>query len=144
MSKNKGWAKYYRSQWDNWVSEDKPYCKSSAWTYLWTNANHKDNEILVNGRAFVIRRGQHLTSIVKLAGKWGWSRKKVSNFLDDLEKTRMVTQNRTPLYTLITIVNYDQYQRGIGKKSSRGAAKEHQRNTNKKDKECIKNPLTEI
>lgn len=147
MSRNKktgGWVKFHRSQWDHWVSKDKPYDRNSAWTFLYSNANHQDNTILFDGRPITIKRGQLLTSIKKLSANWEWGYKMTSNFLNRLEEHIMIKQKRTSKYTLINIVNYDSFQSRKAKRKNRGISEEDQRKTNKKDKECIKNPLTEI
>ncbi len=144
---NRGWAKFHREQWNHWVSDDKPFCRGYAWTYLWSNANHKDNEILMNGRPIKVMRGELVTSIVKLANIWRWGRKKVSNFLNYLEKSGMMEQERTSEYTLVRIVNYESYQGDDEKRNRKRISKEHQRNTNnndKNEKKVIRNPLTDI
>lgn len=53
-----------------------------------------------------------MTSIVKLADRWGWSRNKVVRYLDMLESEQMLNTKRTPKGTLVTIVKYDDYQIG--------------------------------
>ena len=141
--RNKGWASHYRRQYDHWISQIQPYCPNCAWTYLYTFANHEDKEILFNGQVTRVYRGQLLTSIKKLADRWQWKYKRTSNFLSRLEKSGMIKQKRTSKYTLITIVNYDKYQRNKSKMKNRGKTKEDQRQTNNKANKLNKNPLTE-
>ena len=139
---SKGWVSHHRKQHGHWVSQIEPYCAGYAWTYLYTHANHEDIEFLFNGQITRVQRGQLLTSIKKLAEeKWHWGYKKTSNFLSKLEKTGMIKQKRTSKYTLITIVNYENYQRNNSKRKNRGKSKEDQRQTNNKRNKLNKHPL---
>lgn len=88
----------------------KPFSKGQAWVYILLVANYKDNEIILGSKTKLIKRGQHHTSVKKLAEKWGWSDKKVRNFLGLLEREKMLTTERTPKGTTLTVVNYDKYQ----------------------------------
>lgn len=65
---------------------------------------------MFNGEMIVIKRGQYLTSMVKLAEKWMWNRKTVSSYLNMLEKEQMITKSTDNKKTLITIENYEIYQ----------------------------------
>ena len=124
--KNEGWAKFWRKQWEHWVSDDRPFCRGYAWTYLWSETNHKKKKVFWE-KVIPIERGEMVTSILQLSRIWGWSRKKVSKFLDELEKEGMLTQKRTSKYTFIVITNYEKHQ---GKKEEETST-EHQKNTNK-------------
>ena len=145
-SNNRGWIKLYRTICDHWISDDKPYGRFGAWIYLYLNANHKDNEILVNGKLLKVERGQRLTSIDKLAEKWGWSRHKVSDFLNLLEEDDKIRQKRTSKYTLITILEYNVEQNRVVRKDIIRKSSGHRKDTNNNDKNDSKkyrNPLVE-
>ena len=45
----------------------------------------KDAKILFNGSLVTVKRGTCITSIRKLAAKWGWSLEKTVKFLKELE-----------------------------------------------------------
>lgn len=107
---DKGWIKLYRQlqECPMWYSER--FSKGQAWVDLLLLANHKDKKILFNGEMIVIKRGQYLTSMVKLAEKWKWNRKTVSSYLNVLEKDKMITKLSDNSKTLITIENYEIYQ----------------------------------
>src|SRR5690606_28945882 len=94
----------------------------------------------------------------KLSNKWGWSRKKVRNFLELIEQDQMIIKTIVPnKCTIIEICNYDIYQKkdttedtskDIGitsieeikeqqneqQENNRGTTKEQLENTNKNDK----------
>lgn len=103
-----GWICLYRQVRENWIWKDPE--KFRAWVDLLMEANHQDNQIPFEGRIITIKRGQKLTSLRKLADRWGWTRNRVAHFIDLLIGAGMVTANRTQHGTLLTIVNYDVYQ----------------------------------
>ena len=95
---------------DHWIWDLEPYSKGQAWVDLILSANHKDNKFPFNGKPMLVKRGSFVTSIRKLASKWGWSKDKVAHFLDVLEEDGMLTQLRDSKKTLISVINYDFYQ----------------------------------
>lgn len=57
-----------------------------------------------------VNRGQWLTSVRHLAKTFGWSRKRVENWLDGMEKYGMLKVKSVGWGTLLTVVKYDVYQ----------------------------------
>lgn len=92
---NLGWIILDRKIMNNWVWQDKPFSYGQAWIDMLLMANHKDNDILFEGKVITIQRGSFLTSILKLSSKFGWERKKTTRFLNLLENQKMVTTKRT-------------------------------------------------
>lgn len=136
---NKGWIKLHRTIQECWIwLDDKPYSKGQAWVDILLSCNHADKKIAFDGKPEIIKRGEWLTSVVSLAERWGWGRKKVSNFLNILESDSMIEQKRNNKRTLIKVVNYDVYQvmaesEGTSEEhqgNTEGTSEEHQRNTN--------------
>ena len=119
-SSGNGYIKLYRDIRDNWVWEDRPYARGQAWIDLIMMMNHKDREIFHDGRMITVKRGSRITSLRKLAERWGWSRHKVSEFLDDLERSGMITQKRDSKKTLINVIKYDFFQ---GQQNQKGTVK---------------------
>lgn len=103
-----GWIKLHRKIINNWIWDDPE--KLRAWLDILLMVNHEDKKTLVNGNLVVIHRGERLTSISKLAVRWGWSRQRVRNFLDLLEQDEMCTTIRTTNGTTIKLSNYADYQ----------------------------------
>ncbi len=90
-----GWISIYRQIVHHWIwKSNEPFDKRSAWIDLLLMVNHKTENIEFNGKIIQIERGQKITSIEKLADRWKWSRHKVSNFLNKLEKERNVSTNK--------------------------------------------------
>lgn len=107
---DKGWIKLHRQLQECPIWYGERFSKGQAWVDLLLLANHRDKKILFNGEMIVIKRGQYLTSTVKLAEKWGWNRKTVSSYLKMLENDKMIVKLSDKTKTLITIENYEVYQ----------------------------------
>ncbi len=112
-----GWINIHRQIKENWIwKSEEPFDKRSAWIDLLLTVNHKNKKIPFENGFIEIERGQTLTSIKQLSEKWKWSRHKVSDFLDQLERDTMIVQVRDTRKTLVSIVNYDKYQAQINNK----------------------------
>lgn len=102
-----GWITLDRTLLDHWLWQtDEPFDVRSAWVDLIFLMNHSDGKIRYRGKTEIIKKGQHKTSIRKLAARWHWSESKVRRFLDDLEKDEMITRISTENGTLLTLINY--------------------------------------
>lgn len=114
MDEKKGWIAVYRSILDNEsIWNDKPFARGQAWIDLLLLANHKTKKILFDGRLVEVERGSMITSISKLAERWGWSRKKAVGFLNVLVEAEMLEYKVVGRkYTVVKIVNYNRAQAG--------------------------------
>lgn len=143
---NKGWVKIYREIMDNDLWEDKPFARGQAWVDLIMLANHKDHEFLFNSTFLNVTPGTVVTSKRMLGERWGWSRTKVTKFLNELEMVEMISQKSDTQKTVIKLVNYEKYQgivEGAGnanepqkeyQKNIKKTSKKPQKDTNKNDK----------
>lgn len=108
---NMGWIKLHRKiQECSLWADDEPFDRRSAWVDLLLLVNHEPKRILVDGKGKTIETGQRLTSTLKLAERWRWSVPRVRRFLTLLEEEQMITTERTPRGTVLTIVNYGVFQ----------------------------------
>jgi hypothetical protein len=105
-----GWIKLYRSICDNPLWTIKPFSKAQAWIDMLINANHKDGYFFLREHKIIVKRGQLGWSQLKLANRWGWSRSKVRNFLNHLEKEQQIEQLQSHSTSIVTILNYEKYQ----------------------------------
>ena len=111
-----GWIKLHRRILDCeiWEGNDEhdaePYDERSAWIYLLIKANHRDKQLMFDGEMVNVKRGQHITSVRKLAKTWQWSNDKTLRYLRKLESYNMIVREPNTRRTLITIVNYEVYQ----------------------------------
>jgi len=137
-----GWIKLHRQILEtNFFEEKRVYSKAEAWIDLLLRANHKDERILFNSNYITIKRGQHLTSMKKLAERWKWSRTKVQKFLTLLEEDGMCTAKKTSKYTLLTLDNYDFYQSRDYEKDIKKTSEKHQKDIKKAQTRMFKNDL---
>lgn len=133
-----GWIKLHRKIQEHWLWQDKPFDKRSAWIDMLLMANHDYNKFLLGNELVEVERGSFITSEVKLAERWGWSRTKVRNFLQLLINDRMIEKKSDNRKTILTIENYSDYQCSDTTKeqqeNSNETATEQQENTNKNEK----------
>ena len=107
--KEGGWVKQYRSIWD-WrsspIKEKRPFTKFEAWSWLIQAASYQDH---ICG-SIPVKRGQVLTSQVKLAKLWKRDRKTVRAWQRDFQKHGEIWSARGQSWSLITICEYEEYQ----------------------------------
>ena len=132
--KKKGWIKLWRDFFTHWVAEDKPHCSGYAWFYLVSYANYQDGVVVFRGEYINIKRGQFLTSKLKLKNEFGWGRAKLNNFLNALENDGMITYRITNRYIVITVINYEEYQSDNVQTTYKRPTGDQQATTTKKEK----------
>jgi hypothetical protein len=91
-----------------WLGER--FTRGQAWVDLLMLAQFTSYELRIRGNSVPLERGQIGHSKAYLAGRWKWDRKTVQKYLDDLENDGMITQQKTRVVTVITIVNYSTWQ----------------------------------
>lgn len=106
-----GWIKLHRQIFENELWFKEPFNDAQAWIDLLLLANHKTGGIIVRGNRIDIQRGQLGWSERSLGLRWKWSRNKVRRYIKWLEKNGNVIQQKSKLISLITLVNYDLYQK---------------------------------
>jgi len=133
---NHGWFSIQRSLLSSplWLSEE--FTRAQAWIDLIGLANHTEGFIRVREARVTILRGQLGWSQVALGHRWDWTRNKVRSFLNELEKDGKIEQQNNSLTTIISIVNYDHYQKTEQREDIETTTEQHQPDTNnKKNKE---------
>ncbi|MCI2779172.1 hypothetical protein ACQR22_01280 [Clostridium perfringens] len=131
---SKGFIKLDRAIFEHWIFQDAE--KFKAFVDLIQLMRFKDETLIIGNDVITIPRGSFYTSELKLAERWGWSRKKVRSYLDLLSKEGMLIKKGTTKGTTLTLVNYDFYQ---GEGTTKGTSKEHQKNNEGTSKEQQKN-----
>jgi hypothetical protein len=110
----KGWIKWYRQSFANPMYQEKPFDTWHAWEDLCLLANSRDEKMPFNGIQITVKKGQHLTSYLKLSARWGWSTHKIRNKFAKWTDQKMMELKTvgqgTRKATLITIRNYRTYQ----------------------------------
>lgn len=105
-----GWVSVYRQIQEHWIWQDKPFSRGQAWIDMILLANHEDNKFLLGNEVVSVKPGSFITSEVKLAERWGWSKTKVRSFLRLLQNDSMIVKKADQKKTTITIENYSVYQ----------------------------------
>jgi len=106
-----GYIKLYRSIQNHWLYQEKrKFSKFEAWIDMLMMANHKDNKVVLGNDLIEVKRGQFITSELKLMERWGWGKSKLRSFLELLEKDGMIVKKSDRKKTTITICNYSVYQ----------------------------------
>lgn len=95
---------------NHWTYKDKPFNKSMAWIDLLLIADHTTHISMWRGKPTEFKRGDVNLSISELAKRWGWSRDRARRFISVLERDNMVRTNCTPNRTVITLINYEDFQ----------------------------------
>lgn len=121
-----GWIAIDRKLLDSAIWNDsEAFNKRAAWIDLLLLANYEDTEQYVGYELLKIPRGSLYTTIKNLSNRWKWSVHKTLNFLDFLEKEKMITKKGTSKGTTLTIVKYEDFQ-SIG--NSKGTQRERKGN----------------
>lgn len=124
---NLNWVKINRSIFDNFLwKKNTPFDVRSAWIDLILLANHEDGQFMTSrGELIKIPRGSHFTSTRSLAERWHWNRDTVSRYIRTLVDAEMLTQTATHSGTLLSLVNYDNYQGGAATDHATHRAADH-------------------
>ena len=130
-----GWIKLHRSiiDWE-WYS-DINTCR--LFIHLLAIANHKDKK----WRGILIKKGEKLTSQIKLSEETGLSRQQVRTSLNKLKSTNDITIVSTAQSTVVSIVNWDKYQQETSEATNEQPTDNQRVTTNKNDKK-EKNVIT--
>ena len=88
----KGWIPVHRQLQEHWLWADKPFSKGQAWVDLLLLANHSDKKFLLGNELVEVNTGSFITSELKLADRWGWSKTKVRAFLTLLQNDKMIVK----------------------------------------------------
>lgn len=89
----------------------RTFSECEAWLDLIQSARFDATRLTasIGGREITYGRGQYPASIRFLAKRWKWGDRKVRAFIEKLVKEGMVTIDNSQGMTIITLVNYDDY-----------------------------------
>lgn len=108
----RGYVKLWRKIQKSSLWTQEKFTRGQAWIDLILLANHKPGYVRIRGIKINIARSQMAYSELTLADRWKWSRGKVRRFLKELSSNpvQQIVQQKSNLTTLISILNYEQYQ----------------------------------
>jgi hypothetical protein len=128
-----GWIKLHRKLQDNPIWTSEPFTRGQAWVDLILLANREKGYLFVRDHRIDLERGDVGWSQNRLSERWSWSRTKVNSFLNLLEKEQQIKQLKSHSYTVIRLINYNQYQSKEQQKDNRKTTVKQQKDTNKKE-----------
>lgn len=104
-----GWIKVHRKILENpVVMKDADHL--AVWVYLLLNATHKDIPAWFNGEKITLKAGQLITGRKSIAKQLGVNESKIYRVLEALKSEQQIEQLATSRNSLITIVNWSEYQ----------------------------------
>ena len=110
--KNVGFIYTYRHMRDHWLwQEPKKYIR---WEDLMMEAVWERTPTRFGKYKIILERGQLVTSVRVLMHRWKTNSKCITDFLSLLESENMIVCDRGKAYTIITMVGYNELQRGQG------------------------------
>lgn len=118
--KRTGWYKLQRDILDSPLWEmDEPFGKRDAYIDLLLLANYEEKKFYPkhSNQVITVHVGQLVTSCEKLAVRWKWSKKRVTNFLNQLEKGNALFKKTYNWGTVLTL-------RGYGIEGDKGNARD--------------------
>jgi hypothetical protein len=101
-----------RGVWDHhlFASHD-PLTRREAWLWLISEASWKPRVKRIGAAVIELARGQLAHSIRFVAEAWRWPKSNVARFLAALKTEAMIGTETVHGLTVVTICNYDEYQR---------------------------------
>jgi len=105
---HRGYIKVWRKIQESFIWEDSEILK--IFIYLIMSANYQETEFLFNGKKEILKRGDLMCGRHKLSAELGISENKIYRVLAILEKEQLIEQRKTNLFTIVSILNYNQYQ----------------------------------
>lgn len=132
-----GWIKVHRKLLDSPIFNDPYYLK--LWIYCLLKATHKDREVIIGNQLIKLKPGEFVTGRktltedlnsgvkpkLKLNESTWW------RYLNNLEKFGMLNIKKTNKYSVVSIVNWCEYQENEHQVNIKRTSDEQQMNTNK-------------
>ena len=116
---NNGWVKLHRKILDNPISRKPAWF--SVWVTLLLLANHDDEHTFIwNGRQIELKEGQFITGRKTLSEQTGVPETTIERILDYLESSGQIGQQKNTKNRLITILNWETYQKVDNKRTTNG------------------------
>ena len=125
---SEGYIFLHRKTQKHWVFDRSEYLK--AWIQMLFDATHQDYEVLVGNQLVRLKRGQFIFGRKAFAKKTGLSERSVRTLINRLKKSQMIDQQTTNKFSIISILNYDDYQTGVHQTSSKRPTGDQQATTN--------------
>ena len=128
---------------DGWIKLHRKIKESIVWSNekalkIWLNcllrANHKCVDIFLGRKKVQLRAGQFITSYPKFGDEVGYAQSTVFYWFGVFEVERMIERSSKESFTLVTITNWNDYQRVERKVERVKKGQRKVKETDKKDK----------
>ncbi len=134
---NNGWIKLYRKICENIIWQNEKALKIWIWCLL--KANHKGKEVLIGRQKVKIKPGQFIFGSNKATQELNISKSTIHYWISFLISERYIERKIFPKYSIITILNWNEYQ-GVERKTDAGLnADETQSSPIKETNKNVKN-----
>jgi hypothetical protein len=100
-----------RGIWDHPSFATEPFTEREAWQWLIGEASFKHRTKRIGSVVLKLDRGQVAASTRFMSDKWQWSEARVRRFLKRLKIDAMIDAATDAGITVVTICNYNKYQR---------------------------------
>jgi len=124
-----GWFKWHRKLLNSLVFQNEKCLK--IWLWCLCKATHKENTTMVGKQKITLKKGEFIMGGFTAKETLRIARTTIYYWLDFLKQEGMVDIKKTNKYTIITILNWDEYQQLDIKKTSNFTSDGHQMDTNK-------------
>ncbi len=106
-----GYLRLYRSFYRHWLwDQERVYNQPEAFLDLLQFAAFAPTKRVVQGKLISLEIGELVASERFLESRWKWSRTKVRQFLDILEKDQMLDRRKDQGETVLILCNYKEFQ----------------------------------
>lgn len=106
-----GWISLHRKILDNPIlSFGRNFSRAEAWIWLLLRANYEERKVVIGSDIYRCKKGQLITSQLKLCKTFNWGNSRLKTFLKLLQKDKMINLQTNSKLTLITVLNYESYQ----------------------------------
>jgi hypothetical protein len=113
VKKERGYYRMHRGWMEHPVFANEAFTEREAFEWLVGEATWQEDRVVAHkGNPVKVDRGQVPHSIRFMADAWGWNPSKTLRFVDKLKKWNMIETATETGQLIITICNYDKYQKG--------------------------------
>jgi hypothetical protein len=106
-----GWIKLHRKLLESAVFGNEKALKIWVWCLL--RANHKTREVLIGRQKLTIAKGQFIMGSTRAVDELSLAKATIWHWLNFLEKHGQVRLQRTTKYTIVTLLNWEEYQHDL-------------------------------
>ena len=106
-----GFVAIHRRLRRHWIFDEPEALK--FWISILMDANWSDRHTMFRGQKIMVKRGQLVFGRRSYAAKLGISERKVRRYIDQLELENMASHQKLPHFSIISITNYDSYQKNV-------------------------------